>query len=60
MKLGGIWWRGDMMGTYLVKIWWRGDLVFDVLSGVSGGRGILHGAQETGVAGSRRREMDGI
>ena len=43
-----------MMGTYLVKIWWRGDLVFDVLSGVSGGRGILRGVQETGVAGSRR------
>ena len=46
------------------KMRWAGydgdDLVFDVLSGVSGGRGILHGAQETGVAGSRRGEMDGI
>ena len=48
------------MGTYLVEIWWRGDLVFDVLSGVPGGRGILRGVQETGDAGSRRREMDGI
>ena len=37
-------------------IWWRGDLVFDVLSGVSGGRGILRGVQETGVAGGGRRQ----
>lgn len=36
------------------------DPVFGVLSGVPGGRGILHGAQETGVAGSGRREMDWI
>jgi len=33
-------------------IWWRGDREFGVLSGVPGGRGILHGAQETGAAGS--------
>ena len=41
-------------------IWWRGDREFGVLSGVSGWRGILRGAQETGVAGGGRREMDGI
>lgn len=41
-------------------IWWRGDLVFDVLSGVSGGRGILRGVQETGVAGGGRRDLAGF
>ena len=40
-------------------IWWRGDRKFGVLSGVSGWRGILRGAQETGVAGSRRRDLAG-
>ena len=45
MKLGGIWGRCP---------------VFGVLSGVAGGRGILRGVQETGVAGGGRREMDGI
>lgn len=40
-------------------IWWRGDLVFGVLRRVIGGRGILHGAQETGGAGSGRRDLAG-
>ena len=40
-------------------IWKRGDREFGVLSGVSDGRGILHGAQETGMAGSGRRDLAG-
>ena len=45
------------------KMRWAGydgdDPVFDVLSGVSDGRGILHGAQETGVAGSGHGKKHG-
>lgn len=48
-----------MCAAEMGGIWWRGDREFGVLSGVSGGRGILRGVQETGVAGGGRRDLAG-